>query len=241
MSGKCFRSTTHVIPGQQITEYPNSTATSSEDVLKLEVKQYIPRDNPNPQFGDITIIAAHTNGFPKGLVINEGNIDNEFLWFDRSRDLLRTVDIFRGEMPLPLFSIGHSMGAAQLGGLASMHPRLFTNLILLDHITPVPTRNLDQLMKVTSLQPDLWSFREEAEAAPRYRDTPTIMYSEAGKVTKRTINHQEFFSAWRPNFGNVAMERRPATAEENRTHPDVDGSAPIQSPFYTSSMREAFV
>jgi hypothetical protein len=33
--------------------------------LHLAVKQYIPLDNPNPQPGDVTILAAHANGFPK--------------------------------------------------------------------------------------------------------------------------------------------------------------------------------
>lgn len=33
--------------------------------MHLAVKQYIPLDNPNPQPGDVTIIAAHANGFPK--------------------------------------------------------------------------------------------------------------------------------------------------------------------------------
>ncbi|KAF5662750.1 host-specific ak-toxin akt2 [Fusarium heterosporum] len=36
-------------------------------VFMLAVKQYIPHDNPNPQPGDVTIIGAHANGFPKEL------------------------------------------------------------------------------------------------------------------------------------------------------------------------------
>jgi hypothetical protein len=36
-----------------------------EDVLYLAVKQYTPLSNPNPQSGDVTIIGAHANGFPK--------------------------------------------------------------------------------------------------------------------------------------------------------------------------------
>ena len=31
------------------------------------MKQYIPKDNPNPRPGDVTIIGAHANGFPKEL------------------------------------------------------------------------------------------------------------------------------------------------------------------------------
>lgn len=33
----------------------------------MAVKQYIPKDNPNPRPGDVTIIGAHANGFPKEL------------------------------------------------------------------------------------------------------------------------------------------------------------------------------
>ena len=55
----------HVLECQHIREYARATANSQEDVLKLAVKQYIPLDNPEPKQGDITIIGAHANGFPK--------------------------------------------------------------------------------------------------------------------------------------------------------------------------------
>ncbi|KAI1196377.1 Alpha/beta hydrolase family-domain-containing protein [Nemania serpens] len=57
----------HVVPGQHIREWPRATATSQEDVLSLHVKQYIPKDNPTPRPGDVTILGAHANGFPKEL------------------------------------------------------------------------------------------------------------------------------------------------------------------------------
>ncbi|KAF4992835.1 hypothetical protein FGRMN_6887 [Fusarium graminum] len=44
-----------------------STVNGDEDSPKLAVKQYIPHDNANPQPGDVTIIGAHANGFPKEL------------------------------------------------------------------------------------------------------------------------------------------------------------------------------
>ncbi|KAL2810449.1 Alpha/beta hydrolase family-domain-containing protein [Aspergillus granulosus] len=62
-----FRVVEHVVPSQHIREYPGATAHEQEDVLNLAVKQYIPLDNPNPQPGDVTILAAHANGFPKEL------------------------------------------------------------------------------------------------------------------------------------------------------------------------------
>lgn len=57
----------HVIDGQHIREYARATAHSQEEVLQLAVKQYIPKDNPHPKPGDITIIASHANGFVKEL------------------------------------------------------------------------------------------------------------------------------------------------------------------------------
>ncbi|KAI2615391.1 prolyl aminopeptidase-like protein [Hypoxylon sp. NC1633] len=57
----------HTIPAQHIREWPRGTAVSQDAVFQLHIKQYRPIDNPNPQPGDITIIAAHGNGFPKEL------------------------------------------------------------------------------------------------------------------------------------------------------------------------------
>ncbi|WEW55734.1 hypothetical protein PRK78_001167 [Emydomyces testavorans] len=62
-----FRVVEHVTPCQHIREYPHATSITQEETLYLSVKQYIPLDNPNPQPGDITIIGAHANGFPKEL------------------------------------------------------------------------------------------------------------------------------------------------------------------------------
>lgn len=55
----------HISPCQHIREYPRAIATEQEETLWLSVKQYVPIDNPNPKPGDITIIGAHANGFPK--------------------------------------------------------------------------------------------------------------------------------------------------------------------------------
>ncbi|EON99861.1 putative toxin biosynthesis protein [Phaeoacremonium minimum UCRPA7] len=57
----------HVFDAQHIREYARATAHSQEEVLKVAVKQYIPRDNLNPKPGDITVIASHANGFVKEL------------------------------------------------------------------------------------------------------------------------------------------------------------------------------
>ncbi|KAJ6108272.1 hypothetical protein N7523_009595 [Penicillium sp. IBT 18751x] len=62
-----FRIVNHVVECQHIREYPGATANEQEEPLKLAVKQYIPLNNPSPQPGDVTILAAHANGFPKEL------------------------------------------------------------------------------------------------------------------------------------------------------------------------------
>ncbi|KAL4896694.1 Alpha/beta hydrolase family-domain-containing protein [Aspergillus ambiguus] len=62
-----FRVVEHAVECQHIREYPGALANEQEDELHLAVKQYIPLDNPNPQPGDVTILAAHANGFPKEL------------------------------------------------------------------------------------------------------------------------------------------------------------------------------
>lgn len=75
-----FRVVEHIIPGQYIREYPQALSGEQEDTLRLAVKQYIPLNNPNPRRGDVTIIAAQANAFPKEVY--------EPLW----EDLIRLTD-----------------------------------------------------------------------------------------------------------------------------------------------------
>ncbi|KAI0152716.1 Alpha/beta hydrolase family-domain-containing protein [Xylariaceae sp. FL1272] len=74
MSSFPFHIKTHEVECQHIREWPRATANAQEDTLHLHVKQYIPKDNPNPKPGDITIIGAHACGFSKELY--------EALWAD---------------------------------------------------------------------------------------------------------------------------------------------------------------
>ncbi|KAI1504660.1 putative toxin biosynthesis protein [Biscogniauxia marginata] len=67
----------HTIPAQHVREFARATARSQEDVLRIHVKQYVPVDNPTPAPGDVTLIGAHANGFPKELY--------EALWADLHR------------------------------------------------------------------------------------------------------------------------------------------------------------
>lgn len=65
MSASYFSIKEHAVEAQHIREYARATLYSEEEVLQLAVKQYIPLDNSKPQPGDVTIIGAHANGFPK--------------------------------------------------------------------------------------------------------------------------------------------------------------------------------
>lgn len=61
-----FRVIEHIVPAQHIRESPNATEAGA--ALRLAVKQYVPKDNSSPRAGDVTIIGAHANGFPKASV-----------------------------------------------------------------------------------------------------------------------------------------------------------------------------
>lgn len=67
MSSNLFRIDEHKLDAAHIRGFPRATSTTQEEVLDLAIKQYTPLDNPTPRPGDITIIAAHANGFPKEL------------------------------------------------------------------------------------------------------------------------------------------------------------------------------
>lgn len=67
MSSEFFSIQSHQIDASHIRGFPRATSTTQDEVLKLAIKQYTPLSNTNPQPGDITIIAAHANGFPKEL------------------------------------------------------------------------------------------------------------------------------------------------------------------------------
>ncbi|KAF4556919.1 Alpha/beta hydrolase-like protein 5 [Elsinoe fawcettii] len=67
MSSSVFTVKEHIVPCSHIRQYNRATLSGKEERLRLAVKQYVPQDNPNPQEGDITILAAHANGFPKEL------------------------------------------------------------------------------------------------------------------------------------------------------------------------------
>jgi hypothetical protein len=61
----CFNIREYTLPGQHIREFARGTANAQGELLQVAVKEYVPKDNPEPKEGDVTIIGAHANGFPK--------------------------------------------------------------------------------------------------------------------------------------------------------------------------------
>ncbi|KAK5736548.1 hypothetical protein LTR17_007367 [Elasticomyces elasticus] len=62
-----FRVLEHTVRCQHTRERPAGAELGRENDLRLHVKQYIPKTNDQPKSGDVTIIGAHANGFPKEL------------------------------------------------------------------------------------------------------------------------------------------------------------------------------
>ena len=60
----------HTITAQHVRGYFRSTASPEDTQLQLAVKQYIPKDNPTPQLGDVTIVACHAAGMAKELWVS---------------------------------------------------------------------------------------------------------------------------------------------------------------------------
>lgn len=162
------------------------------------------------------------------------------------------INTFRNEMPRPLVGIGHSMGGCHLATLALIHPRLLTNLILID---PVINRyekaSHPNIARASTFRVDLWKSKEDAERSFRkskfyqgwdervfqrwmefgIRQVPTALYPRTGtEVTLSTTKHQEVFSFFRPNFRGLNDKGEEIVNRE--THPDLDLTVGVHYPFY---------
>ncbi|OJK03199.1 hypothetical protein ASPACDRAFT_1886201 [Aspergillus aculeatus ATCC 16872] len=177
-----FRVVEHTARCQNVRERLGAVKAGHENELKLVVKQYIPLDNPSPQEGDITIIKAHANGFPKVLrshkrrirsiwiadvahqgqsgILNEAFIGHDPDWFDHGRDLLSIINHFQDQIPRPLIGIGHSMGGMQLSSLTDA-PIVIRRSCLTD---PVIQRENPgrKYAEASTYRRDLWPSRQQA-------------------------------------------------------------------------------
>ena len=62
-----FRVVEHTVRCQHTRDRPAGAELGRENELKMCVKQYVPKTNDQPKPGDVTIIGAHANGFPKEM------------------------------------------------------------------------------------------------------------------------------------------------------------------------------
>ncbi|KAF4949462.1 hypothetical protein FSARC_13474 [Fusarium sarcochroum] len=181
-----FRVVEHVVNGCHTRDYVGATARGDADIPKLSVKQYIPVDNPNPKPGDVTIIAAHANGFPKELY--------EPLWDEMHKRASQTRLRIRSIWIADMWNQGQSgvlneniLGSDRFHALpyqwnwthsllSLSHPRLLRSLILLDPVIQVPNGSVLPALASTPRR-DIWPSRREA--ADRFRGS-------------------KFFQAWDP-------------------------------------------
>ncbi|KAI0542359.1 prolyl aminopeptidase-like protein [Xylaria digitata] len=247
----------HIIPGQHLREWPRATGTSQEAVLRIHIKQYRPKDNLDPQPGDVTVIGAYGIGFPKEL------LGNDHGWLDHARDLLHMTNVFRSEMPRPIVGIGHSFGANILAQLSLMHARLFSALILFDpgiNIFSLKETGAMKGVRLSASRRDSWPSREAAVQSfrrsrffswdprvldawvkhsirdmPANRQTPGDT-TASNKVTLVTSRHQETFTYFRPLYPYVQAD---GTVDRDGA-PDFDPAMNIPAdvrhlfPFYWS-------
>ncbi|KAM5360495.1 hypothetical protein ACJZ2D_013724 [Fusarium nematophilum] len=178
----------HTIEASYIREYARATSHSQDERLWLHVKQYTPKDNPNPQKGDElyeplwedfyreaksrnlrirSIWIADTAWQGQSGIINKDSLGNDPSWLDYARDILQMINTFRP--PPPIMAMGHSFGANALTNVALLHPRLLTSLVLLDpvisHFASTPETTSRGPAGISMYRREVWPSRAEAAAA----------------------------------------------------------------------------
>jgi pimeloyl-ACP methyl ester carboxylesterase len=167
--------------------------------------------------------------------LNASSLGDDPSWIDHSLDLFLMINTFRSRMKPPFIGIGHSMGCAQLVYLASIHPRLFHSLILIDPVLqpfrpPGPNAAL-----FSSMRRENWTSRAKAETQIRsngffegmdprsldlfvqyaLKDTPD------GGVTLATPKAQEAWSYVRHNFWSLSDDTTEGRRRERLLNPDL--------------------
>lgn len=95
-----FKVVEHITRCQHTRDRAAGAERGRENELKLHVHQYIPKTNPFPRAGDVTIIGAHANGFPKEML--------EPFWDDLHERMQREGSRIRGIWIADIASQGRS-------------------------------------------------------------------------------------------------------------------------------------
>lgn len=152
----------HIIPASHVRGFRRGIRGDQTGLLRLAIKQYVPKKTRTTDVGQVTIIMAHGVGTSKesyepffdellhcrlpiraiwamdaahhgaSYLLNENVIGDDPNWYDSSRDMMQMVNHFQELMPPPLFAIGQSWGSITVVGLSKMHPRLFAGIVLME-------------------------------------------------------------------------------------------------------------
>ncbi|KAL9049285.1 MAG: hypothetical protein Q9162_007300 [Coniocarpon cinnabarinum] len=234
MSTELFECRSHLAPCQHIRQYPRAISTQQEDGLQSHVKQYIPRDNPNPKKGDITVVATHALGYPKELYEPLFDEPPSASYLDWARDTLLMINHFREEMPRPLVGLGHSMGACSLVNTALFHPRLFASVILIEPALNRMHRamNFGPIYAIATKR-DRWPSRAAAASWCRrnpflkafdtrvldlyvkygFRELPTLQYPESAGRSSTQASPSPTWGSLSPQYEEPASAARGSLPE----------------------------
>ncbi|KAF5653143.1 host-specific AK-toxin Akt2 [Fusarium sp. NRRL 25303] len=224
-------------------------ATATAIATLLAVKQYVPHDNPNPQPGDVTIIGAHANGFPKELY--------EPLW-DELHDRARQQDLrIRSIWIADVWNQGQSgvINQGVLGNDLSWfdHARDLMNLINQhQRDIPHPIIGIGHSMGGTQLaQLALWHPRllDSLVLIDPIIQIPNPSISLAGLSTKRRdiwpskedavarFKNSKFFQSWDPRVLDLWIKHglRDVPTE---LYPKEEGSGPDERVTLTTSKHQ---
>ncbi|KAM0206103.1 hypothetical protein ACHAQI_008594 [Fusarium lateritium] len=201
-----FRVIQHIVNGCHTRDHIAATVNGDDDTPKLSVEQYIPLDNLTPKPGDLTIIGAHANGFPKEMY--------EPLWEDIYQRASQTGIRIRSIWIADMWNQGQSgiLNEKILGndpwsdnardimnlinqkqdlmphpivGIGHTHPRLLRSLILLDPVIQIPNGSIPPAISSTPRR-DIWPSREAAAA--RFRGSRFFQAWDP-RVLDRWIEH----------------------------------------------------
>ncbi|RMD41644.1 hypothetical protein DV735_g3482, partial [Chaetothyriales sp. CBS 134920] len=204
-----FKVVEHTINCAHTRDYAAATASGDADTPRLAVKQYIPLDNLKPSTGDVTLIGAHANGFPKELY--------EPLWEELN---------VRAQLAL--------MHPRLLRSLVLMDPVIqVPNGSIEPAVLSTPRRDLwpSKEAAVEKFKKSKFYQSWDTRVLDRWieyglRRTPTELYPAEGdddqRVTLTTSKHQELFTFLKPTYLGDPTDR----------FPDLDPAADLEFPGY---------